>query len=64
MLAAKLQFARTQEPAIKDRLRELTDEAIRRGAFGAPTFFVGDTMFWGNDRLALLEHFLGGQAAG
>ena len=30
----------------------------RRGAFGVPTFFVGDRMFWGNDRLVLLRHHL------
>jgi 2-hydroxychromene-2-carboxylate isomerase len=35
----------------KLRLREQTDEARRRGVFGAPTFFVGAEMFWGNDRL-------------
>jgi len=35
----------------KLRLREQTDEAQRRGVFGAPTFFVGAEMFWGNDRL-------------
>ena len=35
----------------KTRLREQTDEARRRGIFGAPTFFVGTEMFWGNDRL-------------
>jgi 2-hydroxychromene-2-carboxylate isomerase len=35
----------------KLRLREQTDEARRRGVFGAPTFFVGSEMFWGNDRL-------------
>ncbi|APR96388.1 DSBA oxidoreductase [Pandoraea thiooxydans] len=35
----------------KQRLREQTDEARRRGIFGAPTFFVGSEMFWGNDRL-------------
>ena len=33
-------------------------EALRRGAFGVPTFFVGDEMFWGNDRLPLLEAHL------
>jgi 2-hydroxychromene-2-carboxylate isomerase len=38
------------EPA-KIRLREQTEEARRRGVFGAPTFFVGTEMFWGNDRL-------------
>ena len=43
------------EQAHKDRLREVTEEAIDRGAFGAPTFFVGDAMFWGNDRLHFVE---------
>lgn len=42
----------TQE--VKDALREATSEALRRGAFGAPTFFVGDAMFFGNDRIDLL----------
>ena len=44
--------------AHKDALRSTTDEAVRRGAFGAPTFFVADTLFWGNDRLALMEAHL------
>ncbi|HVL76510.1 MAG TPA: 2-hydroxychromene-2-carboxylate isomerase [Noviherbaspirillum sp.] len=35
----------------KLRLRRQTEEARRRGIFGAPTFFAGDEMFWGNDRL-------------
>ncbi len=35
----------------KQALRAQTDEARRRGVFGAPTFFVGEEMFWGNDRL-------------
>ena len=42
----------------KDLLRATTDEAVRRGAFGAPALFVGDTLFWGNDRLPLLERYL------
>jgi 2-hydroxychromene-2-carboxylate isomerase len=42
---------RTSDPAIKDELRRRTDEAVSRGIFGAPTFFVGDEMFWGQDRL-------------
>jgi 2-hydroxychromene-2-carboxylate isomerase len=42
----------------KDHLRATTDEAVRRGAFGAPSMFVGDVMFWGNDRLPLLERHL------
>lgn len=37
--------------ANKLRLREQTEEARERGIFGAPTFFAGDEMFWGNDRL-------------
>ncbi len=50
--------ARTEELAIKDKLKANTDEAIRRGVFGAPTFFVGDQMFWGNDRLLFVEEAL------
>lgn len=40
---------------IKDALKTNTDEAIARGAFGVPTFFVGDDMYFGNDRLDLLR---------
>lgn len=40
-----------QSEPIKLRLRRQTDEALARGIFGAPTFFVGTEMFWGNDRL-------------
>jgi 2-hydroxychromene-2-carboxylate isomerase len=40
-----------QAEPTKKRLREQTDEARSRGIFGAPTFFVGTEMFWGNDRL-------------
>ena len=42
----------------KDRLRRNTDEAVERGVFGAPTFFVGGEMFWGNDRLDWVEEAL------
>ena len=43
--------------AAETRVRHdsLLDEAKARGAFGVPTFFLGDRMFWGNDRLVLLE---------
>ena len=41
--------------AIKDQLKANVDEAIARGAFGAPTFFVGDDMYFGNDRLPLVR---------
>lgn len=40
-----------EEQAIKDALREATDEAIARGVPGIPTVAVGDQLFWGDDRL-------------
>ena len=43
-----------QQP-IKDQLKANTEEAIRRGGFGSPTMFVGDDMYFGNDRLVLLR---------
>ena len=43
---------------IKNRLRANVDEAVERGAFGAPTFFVNGEMFWGNDRLDFVEEAL------
>jgi len=36
---------------VKEKLKTNTAEAVTRGAFGAPTFFVGEDMFWGQDRL-------------
>jgi len=46
---------RIAEPHCKDALRANTDELIRRGGFGSPTMFWGDDMYFGNDRLWLLE---------
>lgn len=46
--------------AARPRHEALLDEARTRGAFGVPTFFLGEKMFWGNDRLVLLEGALGG----
>lgn len=46
---------RMTDPEVKEKLRELTDEAIEKGAFGAPTFVVGDDVFFGNDRI---EHVI------
>lgn len=48
---AKAIFAATEDPAVKDRLKTATEEAVARGAFGAPTFFVGDEMWFGQDRI-------------
>lgn len=42
-------------PPIKDQLKANTDEAMQRGAFGSPTFFIGEDMYFGNDRLPLVE---------
>lgn len=41
--------------AAKDRLKTNTESAVARGAFGAPTFFVGEEMFFGQDRLDFVE---------
>lgn len=45
-------LARAQDPAIKQRLIENTDAAVKRGVFGVLTFFVGDEMIFGKERLA------------
>jgi 2-hydroxychromene-2-carboxylate isomerase len=53
-------FAAIAEPAVKDQLRTNTDELIARGGFGSPTMFIdGTDMYFGNDRLVLVEHALG-----
>jgi len=44
-------LAAAQTPAAKDKLKAQTAEAMTRGIFGAPSFVVGDELFWGNDRL-------------
>lgn len=50
--------ARAADPAVKELLKANTDEAVARGAFGAPTFFIGDKMYFGNDRLPFVEQEL------
>lgn len=52
--------AATAEEAIKQRLKDATDEALRLGVCGAPCFAVGDLLFWGQDRLVLVEKALEG----
>jgi 2-hydroxychromene-2-carboxylate isomerase len=47
--------ARITDDAVKQALITATDEAIERGVFGAPTFFVGEEMFFGQDRLDFVE---------
>jgi 2-hydroxychromene-2-carboxylate isomerase len=45
----------TQDPAVKDRLLQNTQASVERGSFGSPTFFVGDEIFFGKDRLRDVE---------
>ena len=52
-------LARTQDQEVKDRLVANTEAAVARGTFGIPTFFVGDEIFFGKDRLAQVEEALG-----
>ena len=54
-LDAAATLSRIGEQEIKDALRLATDEAVSRGAFGAPAIFVGDHLFFGNDRLDFVE---------
>ena len=51
-------LALTQEPQVKERLKAVTQQAVERGVFGAPTFFVGGQMFWGQDRLDFVKEAL------
>jgi 2-hydroxychromene-2-carboxylate isomerase len=50
-----------QAEPYKDGLRQQTEQARVKGIFGAPTFFVGTEMFWGNDRLDDALLFASGQ---
>jgi 2-hydroxychromene-2-carboxylate isomerase len=47
-----------EDPAVKEELKKRTSDSVERGAFGLPTFFVEGEMFWGNDRIVLLEERL------
>ena len=48
-------LARVQEPEVKDKLLKNTEASVARGTFGAPTFFVGEEMFFGKDKLRDVE---------
>jgi 2-hydroxychromene-2-carboxylate isomerase len=53
-------LARIAKPELKEKLRANTDELVARGGFGSPTMFVnGMDMYFGNDRLPLVEAALG-----
>jgi 2-hydroxychromene-2-carboxylate isomerase len=50
----------TTDDGVKMRLRDATEEAQRVGLCGAPSFLVGDLLFWGQDRLCFVERALQG----
>jgi 2-hydroxychromene-2-carboxylate isomerase len=56
-------IARAQQDDVKKRLIELTTDAVNRGAFGSPTFFVGKEMFFGKDQLRDVEESILAQTA-
>jgi 2-hydroxychromene-2-carboxylate isomerase len=51
-------FELVQTPEIKDRLLQNTQRSVERGTFGAPTFFVGEEIFFGKDRLRDVEELI------
>jgi 2-hydroxychromene-2-carboxylate isomerase len=51
-------MAIANDQVTKDALKESTTEAVTHGVFGAPTFFVGNQMFWGQDRLDFVKEAL------
>ena len=51
-------LALANDPEVKEQLKQLTQTAVARGVFGAPTFFVGDQMFWGQDRIHFVKKAL------
>ena len=51
-------FSKIASSEYKEKLKSNTDDLIARGGFGSPTIFVDGDMFFGNDRLVLIEHAL------
>jgi len=61
-LDAESAIARTRDPTVKARLIANTEMSVSRGAFGSPTFFVGDAIYFGKDRLRDVEEAILGIA--
>lgn len=57
-IAAAPLIAANDDPAIKQRLTELVEQAIGQGVFGVPTFAIGSELFWGTDHLPQLERWI------
>mgnify|MGYP001058663972 CR=1 FL=1 len=53
-------MAQIGDQAVKDKLKDNTTQAVARGVFGAPSFFVGDALFWGQDRIDQVGQALAG----
>ncbi len=60
--AAREALARATSDEVKAELRRETEQAAACGVFGVPTFVVGDDLFWGQDRLGLVEDALAGRS--
>lgn len=57
-LLTPAQLALAADEAVKEKLKANTESAVSRGAFGAPTIFVDDELYFGEDRVFLVEHAL------
>ncbi|MEM9621401.1 MAG: 2-hydroxychromene-2-carboxylate isomerase [Pseudomonadota bacterium] len=55
-------LAAVQQPEVKQSLMDQTSAAVERGAFGSPTFFVGDEIYFGKEKLRDIEELAGTQA--
>lgn len=55
---AEFLAAKAQDPAIKQAVIDSTEKAVERGVFGIPTFFIGEEMFFGKERLGQIEEML------
>lgn len=54
-IAPSLVLELASDATVKEKLKQDTQEAVARGVFGAPTFFVGSDMYWGQDRLHFVD---------
>lgn len=57
-LSAEAMSAANDDAEVKAQLIHNTEEAVERGAFGAPTFVIDDRLFWGNDRFEMMRWYL------
>lgn len=51
-------LALASDPQVKEQLKTVTQQAVERGVFGAPTFFVDGALYWGQDRLDFVKEAL------